>query len=185
MPGPTPPLRLRVRLIAWYATCAGLLLGHAAWFFAMRRAAAASRGEVVAGGQIVLLCLIVLLVTLLATTPPDAMRLPRRRSETIIVGGAIALQLGAVLVASVTTSWRVAATSLAAVAVTSLLLRQLRALGWSAWAAAVVAWNPVVVYETGVRGSLSGFALLLAALAIAAGLKRYAKRRATTAGASG
>ncbi len=126
----------------------------------MRFAPTPERDHVVVVGRLILMALIVALVVLLATTPSDAIRLSRRRSEAIVLGGSIALQIGATL-ASPPPAALVLITSSAAVVVTAMLLWELRLLRWSAWIAAVFAWNPAVVYECGVRGSAWGIVLLL------------------------
>lgn len=154
-----------MRLYSWYAVCAALLVGHVGWFFAIRYARHADRAVVV--GHLVLGALIVLLALLLATTPPDAIRLPRSRSERMIVAGAIALQLAAFFTASPAPTVRVGAAALAVIVVTALMLLLLRATARSAWAAALFAWNPLVVYETGVTGGgIVSLGVLLIAVAL-------------------
>lgn len=144
----------------------------------MRFAPAPERDHVVVVGRLILMALIVALVVLLATTPSDAIRLPRRRSEAIVLGGSIALQMGATFLASPRPASLIALTSFAAVVVTVMLLWELRVLRLSAWIAAVLAWNPAVVYECGVRGSAWGIVLLLVLVGqvIAIGAKRSPHR---------
>ena len=137
---------------------------------ALRRSAHASHAIV--GGWLVLGALMAALAALLLTTPPDAIRLPRPRSERLIVSGGVALQVLAVVIASPHPfDARGIGAAFVAVVGTIVILRMLRAKGASAWAAALFAWNPLVVYETGVAGraivtigALAAFVIAIAAL---------------------
>jgi hypothetical protein len=135
-------VRLRLRLAAWYLVCATLLIGHLAWFVALRRASVNNRRTVLLIGGVALEGLVACLGVLLATTPPDAIRLSRRRSEMLIVAGMLALLLTAVPVTSGVTV-RTVLGSIAAIVATIALLWCARRTGKSAWLAALFAWNPL------------------------------------------
>jgi len=139
------PRRLRARLAAWYVLCAALLVGHLFWFLALRSGPAYGW----AGALLVILALI---AVLLATTPADAVRLPRLRSEILIIAGVVYLQLGAMLIASTQPMARVALASAALVVATLVMLSWLRHRDHSAWWSVLVAWNPLLIYVTGVMG---------------------------------
>ena len=163
----TPPVRLRLRLAAWYVVCAALLLGHVVWFLALRRASAEHQRNVQLIGQIALGTLIIVLAILLATTPPDAIRLPRRRSEILILAGTVWLLLSAHIILAPSPLaihlWATIVTLLAAL----LLLGVLRARKRSAWIAALFTWNPVVIVAS-VSGHMTGAAIAFAIVAVVA-----------------
>ena len=136
---------MRARLAAWYVLCAALLIGHLFWFLALRSGAAY-------GWAAALLVILALIAVLLATTPADAIRLPRLRSEILIITGVVYLELGAMLIASTQPVVRVGLASAAVVAAALVMLRSLRNCDRSAWWAVLIAWNPLLIHETGVAG---------------------------------
>jgi hypothetical protein len=161
--------RLRLRLGAWYVLCAGLLIGHLFWFIALRSGPAYGW----AGALLVILALI---AVLLVTTPTDAIRLPRLRSEILIAASVVYLELGAVLIASTQPMARVALASVAVVGVTLVMLRWLRGRDYSAWWAVLVAWNPLLIHETGVVGREEAMIGLLVAAVMGFMMPRGASR---------
>lgn len=151
-----------MRLAAWYVLCAGLLLGHALWFVALRTSPAYE-------WLVALLAMLAVLAMLLATTPIDAIRLPRGRSELLIIAGTAYLLGTAASIASTRPAWPLVFASAHVLLATATMLVVLRRRGASAWWAALVAWNPLIVYEAGVaaRGST---ALVVWAVAFIAAL---------------
>ena len=99
-----------------------------------------------------LLVVLALIGVLLATTPAGAIRLPRLRSEILIIAGVVYLELGAMLIASTQPLARVVVASAAVVVVTLVILCWLRDRDHSAWWAVLIAWNPLLIHETGVVG---------------------------------
>ena len=132
-------------MFTWYVVCASLLLGHGVWFFALRSSHGDQWRTRMLMGQVVLEALIVALALLLATTPRNAIRLPRGRSEILVIAGNLLLLLGAYFVASSAPTAGTAARSVGAVAVALAMLWLLRARDKSAWFAALWAWNPLVI----------------------------------------
>lgn len=86
----------RRRLIIWTVAVVALLVGQLVWLFLLRGPRVLASDAVLVGGQIILTLPILLIALLLKTTPPDAIKLRRRTSEWVIVGGAALLQLTAV-----------------------------------------------------------------------------------------
>ena len=164
------PRRLSARLAAWYVLCAALLVGHLLWFIALRSGPAYAWG----GALLVVLALV---AVLLATTPADAIRLPRLRSEMLISAGVFCLELGAMLIASTQPVARAVVASVAVIVVTLIMLRWLRDRDHSAWWAVLVAWNPLLIYETGVVGREEVMIGLLVAVVVGFMMRRSSRRQ--------
>ena len=161
---------MRARLAAWYVLCAALLLGQLFWFLELRSGPAY-------GWAAALLVIEALIAVLLATTPADAIRLPRLRSEILIIAGVVYLELGAMLIALTQPTARVAVASAAAIVATLVMLRWLRDRDHSAWWAVLVAWNPLLIYATGVKGHEGVMVGLLLAAAVGFIMPRSAPRQ--------
>ena len=112
--------------------------------------------------------MLVLLALLLVTTPVDAIRLPRRRSEALILVGTAYLLLAATLIASTQPPMRLVFASAHVLLATVALLAVLRRRAASAWWAVLFAWNPLIAYEAGVmaRGSTAFAAWAAAVIAV-------------------
>jgi hypothetical protein len=141
-------LRLRLRLITWYVVCGLIHSGYVQWFAQLRFRPLADRGLVLVWGQVLLGGLLAAMAVLLVTTPRDAIRLPRLRSEMLILAGTLFVLYVGMIVASPAfeVSWRRVATCAAILlAVVIALFWWLRRRGASPWVAALLAWNPVVM----------------------------------------
>lgn len=115
------------RFNAWRVVVVGTLLADAI-------AATAASWAAVASAQLLLLAM----AGLIATTPSDAIKLPRERSERIILGGLVFLSACAAFRSE--TSATAAGLVVAFVAVFALLA--CRIVDRTPWLVALVAWNP-------------------------------------------
>ena len=142
----SPPARLAV----WILLVVGLFCGDLAWLLLLRR------GVMAVGGPVALNIIAIALFALLATTPRDAIRLPRRWSDGIILAGAAALELAAIYLLHPTLAvdaLRIPALSaVLAPSAALLLLRLLGRFDHSAWWAVLLAWHPLLLRETAGRG---------------------------------
>src|SRR5687768_6737763 len=89
----TPPTRFIIWVVAVTALTAGQLL----WLFLLRGPRIFESDVILIGGQFVLVVPILVIALLLKTTPDDAIKIPRRTSEWVIVSGTVLLQLAAVV----------------------------------------------------------------------------------------
>jgi hypothetical protein len=87
----------RTRFAVWTAAVALLIGGQLAWLFCLRGPRVLASDEILIGGQVALALPLLLIALLLTTTPADAIKLRRRTSEWIILGGVAVLQLAAVV----------------------------------------------------------------------------------------
>src|SRR5687768_12725342 len=87
----------RLRFLVWVAAVAFLLGGQFVWLFLLRGPRVLASGGVLIGGQVLLTLPVLLIALLLKTTPADAIKLRRRTSEWIILGGVALLQVAAVV----------------------------------------------------------------------------------------
>jgi hypothetical protein len=92
---PTPPQR---RLALWIVTAGSAFLGAIAWLILIRGERITSHDSMLIGGWVALVAILMLVWLLLKTTPVDAIRLSRRISVLIILGGTIALHALAITV---------------------------------------------------------------------------------------
>jgi hypothetical protein len=116
MQNPPSTVSRRLRFAAWIIAATGALTGQL-----LPRA-----------GRGISLVFLGILLILLLTTPRDAIRLPRRVSEILILGGEAGIQL---LAHHEIRGWMLL--------VTAALLIVLRFTNQSAWWAALFAWWPV------------------------------------------
>lgn len=132
----------------------GVLGTWAIWL--LLRAGVGERQVIDAGGWLLVTAGLLVLATLLLTTPGDAIVLPRRRSEAIILSATSAVLLGSVVsVGGLAGDPAVAlpsrlVTAGCAAAVTWWMLRVLAAQDRSAWWAVLAVWSPPFIW--GVAG---------------------------------
>ena len=86
----------RARFIVWIAAVLLLLIGQLIWLLLLRGQRILASDAILIGGQMLLVLPILLIALLLKTTPADAIKLSRRRSELMILGGVALLQFAAV-----------------------------------------------------------------------------------------
>jgi hypothetical protein len=86
----------RLRFVLWILIVFLLLCGQLSWLFLMRGPRILDSDALLVGGQGLLTLAILIVALLLKTTPRDAIKLRRRTSEWIILGGVALLQLAAV-----------------------------------------------------------------------------------------
>jgi hypothetical protein len=89
-------MRPRLRFFTWTAAVILMLGGQFVWLVLLRGPRILASDLVLIGGQAVLTLPILLIALLLTTTPADAIKLRRRTSEWIILGGVALLQFAAV-----------------------------------------------------------------------------------------
>ena len=86
----------RLRFMLWTLVVFLLFTGQVSWLFLLRGPRVLSSDGVLIGGQFLLTLPILVIALLLKTTPPDAIKLRRRTSEWLILGGLALLQFAAV-----------------------------------------------------------------------------------------
>ena len=87
----------RRRFILWSLLIPLLFIGQLAWLFLLRGPRVLASDGILIGGQLLLTLPILVIALLLKTTPPDAIKLRRRTSEWLILGGVAVLQFVAVV----------------------------------------------------------------------------------------
>ena len=132
----------RVRFTVWIVAVVTLLAGQLVWLALVRASRFSDGNAVLVGGLVALELPVIVIAVLLATTPPNAIKLRGTTSEGLIVIGVVLLQVWAMVMLRPDHAWRVAVV----VATTILLLAILRRARRSPWWAALVAWNPLVLF---------------------------------------
>jgi hypothetical protein len=92
----TPQPRRVARLAAWVAVLIALLPGQLSWLWLLRGPLILAREPVLIWGQCTLGVTTLAMLWLLRTTPADAIRLARRTSVLLILGGTALLQAAAI-----------------------------------------------------------------------------------------
>src|SRR5436309_14006103 len=87
----------RRRFLVWIAAAAGLFAGQIAWLLLLRGSRVMHHDGILIAGQFALGAVVLLVAWLLGTTPADAIRLRPATSEAIILIGAAALQVAAIV----------------------------------------------------------------------------------------
>jgi hypothetical protein len=89
-------MRPRQRFSIWTIAVLLLFIGQLAWLLLLRGPRVLTNDAVLIGGQALLTLPILAIALLLKTTPPDAIKLRRRTSKWLILGGVALLQFAAV-----------------------------------------------------------------------------------------
>src|SRR5438034_11791903 len=86
----------RIRLFSWIVLILVLLPGQILWMFLLRGGRVLCSEPTLIWGQFILGLVTIGVMALLKSTPAGALRLSRRASARIVIGGTILLQLAAI-----------------------------------------------------------------------------------------